>query len=50
MSEEENALVEALGLKNLHIKLPKFRGVGVYNWKRVILPIVNMLQMYVRGA
>jgi len=31
MSEEENALVEALDLKNLHIKRPKFRGVGVYN-------------------
>jgi transposase len=31
MSEEENVLVEALDLKNLHIKRPKFRGVGVYN-------------------
>jgi len=31
MSEEENAVVEALELKNLHIKRPKLRGVGVYN-------------------
>ena len=31
MSEEENALMEALDLKNLHIKRPKFWGVGVYN-------------------
>lgn len=31
MSEEENTLMEALELKNLHIKRPKFKGVGVYN-------------------
>ncbi|NOQ23410.1 MAG: IS1634 family transposase [Candidatus Aegiribacteria sp.] len=31
MSEEENALMEALDLKNLHIKRPEFKGVGVYN-------------------
>jgi hypothetical protein len=31
MSEEESALVEALNLKNFHIKRPKFRGTGVYN-------------------
>ena len=31
MSEEENTLMETLDLKNLHIKRPKFRGVGLYN-------------------
>lgn len=31
MSIEENVLMEALDLKNLHIKRPKFKGVGVYN-------------------
>ncbi len=31
MSEEENALMEALELTNLHKKRPKFKSVGVYN-------------------
>jgi transposase len=31
MSAEESALMEALDLKNLHIKRPKFNGVGVYD-------------------
>jgi len=31
MSEEENALMEALKLTNLHKKRPKLKSVGVYN-------------------
>ncbi len=31
MSEEENLLMEALNLQELHLKRPKIEGVGVYN-------------------
>jgi transposase len=31
MSGEENALMDALNLKEIHLKRPKIKGVGVYN-------------------
>ena len=31
MSPEENVLMEALNLKEIHLERPKIKGVGVYN-------------------